>query len=513
MKKSSYIFIFLCFIPLLIWRDFTPNNELKYLSIADEAIRNGHFFTFWNHNTIYADKPPLYFWIIMLGKWLLGDHYMFFLGLFSLIPALVIVKIMDTWVKPTLLPIYLNSAGITLMTTGLFVGSAIVLRMDMLMCMFITLALYTFYKIYSGVYTKKDPLKLPVFIFLAVFSKGPVGLLVPLISIVSFLIIKKQISKINQYLGWKQWSIFLGLCVIWFTAVYSEGGKSYLYNLLFHQTINRAVDAFDHKAPWWYYLKTISYMLAPWTLFYLITIITGVKKQLINTDLKKFFLTIIVITFITLSLFSAKLDIYLLPIYPFITYLTFTLLPGLNKKFISIGIAIPTLLLTLALPSLWIASSYTSVSIPQTTIFLITTLILTLFSIYTLYNLWQKRLIRATNSLSTGIFLTILSGSLAISGLNQYLGLRKICQKAETIAYENGIKNYYYFQFRSGENIDVYLKQEIHKIDISHLNSLLDKQKFILFVKNKDKIRNSNLNNILMNRKSYIVGNYSIVIF
>lgn len=103
MKKSSYIFIFLCFIPLLIWRDFTPNNELKYLSIADEAIRNGHFFTFWNHNTIYADKPPLYFWIIMLGKWLFGDHYMLFLGLFSLIPALVIVKIMDTWVKPTLL--------------------------------------------------------------------------------------------------------------------------------------------------------------------------------------------------------------------------------------------------------------------------------------------------------------------------------------------------------------------------------------------------------------------------
>lgn len=79
--------------------------------------------------------------------------------------------------------------------------------------------------------------------------------------------------------------------------------------------------------------------------------------------------------------------------------------------------------------------------------------------------------------------------------------------KAATIACENGIENYYYFQFRSGENIDVYLKQEIHKIDIPHLNSLLDKQKFILFVKNKDKIRNSNLNNILMNRKSYIVGN------
>ena len=64
MKIPKYFCFLLFFIPLLSLRDFTPNNELKYLSIADEAIRNSHFFAFWNHGAAYADKPPLYLWIV-----------------------------------------------------------------------------------------------------------------------------------------------------------------------------------------------------------------------------------------------------------------------------------------------------------------------------------------------------------------------------------------------------------------------------------------------------------------
>lgn len=40
------LFIFSCFILLFIFRDFTPNNELKYLSIADEAIPTDVFLHF-----------------------------------------------------------------------------------------------------------------------------------------------------------------------------------------------------------------------------------------------------------------------------------------------------------------------------------------------------------------------------------------------------------------------------------------------------------------------------------
>lgn len=96
----------------------------------------------------------------------------------------------------------------------------------------------------------------------------------------------------------------------------SRRGKTYLNNLLFHQTINRAVDSFHHKEPFWYYLKTIWYSLAPWTLFYVVVLLIGIRKHLYNNDIKQLFLTILLTGFVVLSFSSAKLDIYLYPYSP-----------------------------------------------------------------------------------------------------------------------------------------------------------------------------------------------------
>ena len=69
-KKDIYLllFWFIALLPIIILRDFTPTNELRYLSIVDEALLNGDIFTFTNQGEIYADKPPLHFWFMMFGK-------------------------------------------------------------------------------------------------------------------------------------------------------------------------------------------------------------------------------------------------------------------------------------------------------------------------------------------------------------------------------------------------------------------------------------------------------------
>ena len=76
MRTKYFILFAVVMIPLFLLRDFTPDNELRYLSIADEALRNGTFFTFYNHGLAYADKPPLYLWIVMAGRLLFGTHSM-----------------------------------------------------------------------------------------------------------------------------------------------------------------------------------------------------------------------------------------------------------------------------------------------------------------------------------------------------------------------------------------------------------------------------------------------------
>lgn len=77
MKRYGlYIAVLIAVLPIIILRDYTPDNELRYLSIADEALSNGNIFAFYNQGIPYADKPPLYIWIVMLGKIIFGTHRM-----------------------------------------------------------------------------------------------------------------------------------------------------------------------------------------------------------------------------------------------------------------------------------------------------------------------------------------------------------------------------------------------------------------------------------------------------
>ena len=115
-----YILYLVAVLPVFIFRDFTPDNELRYLSIADEALRNGSIFTFTTHGIIYADKPPLYLWIVMLGKTLFGYHNLLFLGLFSFFPALVVIRVMDRWVKSAMPENERLLAQLMLLTSAFF---------------------------------------------------------------------------------------------------------------------------------------------------------------------------------------------------------------------------------------------------------------------------------------------------------------------------------------------------------------------------------------------------------
>lgn len=106
-------------LPLVMLRDYTPSNELRYLSIADEAMRNHTFFTFYNHGEVYADKPPLYFWALMLCKWLVGGYKMWMLALFSLLPAIGILRVMDHWVREEMDGEHRSLAMLMLLSSGL----------------------------------------------------------------------------------------------------------------------------------------------------------------------------------------------------------------------------------------------------------------------------------------------------------------------------------------------------------------------------------------------------------
>ena len=248
IEKYLPLLALIAFLPIMILRDFSVSNELRYLSIADEALLNGDWFTFTNNGVVYADKPPLYLWIVMLGKALFGQHCMWFISLFSLIPALITMRVMRNWlVKECPLPDkgWILTSQLMLITCGLFLGLNVFARMDTLMTLFIVLALHTFFKMFRGEGNfKTQSFLFGLYTFLAIFTKGPVGILMPLLCPLVFLLYKREARSFFHYWNWRMFLTVVVLCGAWFLCVYLEDRNTdYLQNLLFHQTAGRAVDA------------------------------------------------------------------------------------------------------------------------------------------------------------------------------------------------------------------------------------------------------------------------------
>ena len=471
---TVFVFCAVCLLPMMAMRDFTPSNELRYLSIADEAIANGHLFAFYNHGIPYADKPPLYFWIVMLCRLLFGHHSCLALSMFSLIPAFAIVGIMDRWVmKGKSAMNRMSVAGMTL-TCVMFLGTMVVLRMDMLMCLFIVLALWTFYRMYTGEGSRRqDSLTLPLWIFLALFTKGPVGLLMPPLAIAVFLAVKRDWKGFRKYLGLKTWGIIAALSAVWLTCVWLEGGPEYINNLLFKQTVGRAVNAFTHARPFWFYLVTLLWCLAPYTLLLIGSFMAsllpvrkaGAEK---SSDLEILFLCTIISTAAMLSSVSSKLPIYLVPVLPFCVYLFPTVLDRIGERGWmrwSVGI-FQILLLCAGIATLLFLSG--SVTIPAAASLqdeysfareapvVNAVILLTLANAMGTWFLIKRKSVNIpVLLLSAGLFLAAFSASAVLRDLNPYIGYGSICSRVP-----EGTDVATIFLHRP-ENIDVYTGRQI----------------------------------------------------
>lgn len=486
---AVFLFTIICLIPEMLMRDFTPSNELRYLSIADEALEGGNFFAFFNHGAAYADKPPLYLWIVMLCKTLTGGHSVLALTLFSILPAFVIVWLMDRWVMSKASVSDRMAMAMMLLTCVMFLGTAVVIRMDMLMCMFIALALFTFWRMYElrmdgepdggdAVVYKKCSWLLPVWIFMALFTKGPVGLLVPPVSIVVFLIAKRKWRDIGKYLGLKTWGVIAALCAIWFICVFFDGGMEYLDNLLFKQTMGRAVKAFTHSRPFWFYAVAILWCIAPYTFILVGGLVESVwpsgknkaeiPAESVRSDLEIFFLCIIGSTFVMLSSFSSKLPVYLVPMFPFVVYL-FPLVSSRKgtRRWLVWAIAVPAAIMSLAaLVSMLVLAGIVNVNalVPELYEYNFafsgaTKIAAALLFIGNLLAFWFLFRRRQWNlpvfMMGASLLLMIYAASGVLVKANPYMGYREVCQDVP-----EGTEVVTLFVHRP-ENMDVYLGRQI----------------------------------------------------
>ena len=320
---------------------------------------------------------------------------------------------------------------------------------------------------------RQDSLTLPLWIFLALFTKGPVGLLMPPLAIAVFLAVKRDWKGFRKYLGLKTWGIIAALSAVWLTCVWLEGGPEYINNLLFKQTVGRAVNAFTHARPFWFYLVTLLWCLAPYTLLLIGSFMAsllpvrkaGAEK---SSDLEILFLCTIISTVAMLSSFSSKLPIYLVPVFPFCVYLFPTVLDRIGERGWmrwSVGI-FQILLLCAGIATLLFLSG--SVTIPAAACLLDeysfvreapvvnAVILLTLANAMGTWFLIKRKSVNIPALLlSAGLFLAAFSASAVLRDLNPYIGYGSICSRVP-----EGTDVATIFLHRP-ENIDVYTGRQI----------------------------------------------------
>lgn len=397
-RDNRWIYILIGYaialMPILLLRDLTPDNEARYLSIVDDALSNGTFFTFRFEGEIYADKPPFFFWLMMLSKLACGGYCPWLMiVLFALLPGLATVWIMDRWLADDVAPKWRTPATMMLLTSAFFLASVVVLRMDMLMTMFIVLSLRSFWRIRQQEgNVGLERWLFPVYLFMALFTKGPIGILMPLCGTVAFLAVSGELKQIGRYWGWRTWGVLLGLCAVWFGCVYAEGGWAYLDNMLFHQTVGRAVNSFRHDHSAFYYCGAIWYILFPWSIAVIGCMLASLWPKERRTDMQRFMLTMSIATFIMLSCISSKLQVYMLPAIPFFTYSAILALPRYGGNvWIRAGLTVPAVGYVLALPGIIVTARIDGLAFLGSGFFYAAACVLTVSGIWALTRLWGAK--------------------------------------------------------------------------------------------------------------------------
>jgi hypothetical protein len=131
----------------------------------------------------------------------------------------------------------------------------------------------------------------------------------------------------------------------------------------------------------------------------------------------------VIASFVLLSAISAKLPIYLLPVFPFAVFLAMSVLPLFDgRRWLKLSIAIPAILLGLALPAVVVAMFFVDSPVLRMVSIGMAAACLSVSGIRTVCLLYvDASLTRSLRTLAAGMLAALFFIGLAMPGLHQFL--------------------------------------------------------------------------------------------
>jgi 4-amino-4-deoxy-L-arabinose transferase-like glycosyltransferase len=290
--------------------------EARYALVAREMLQGGHWLLPHLGGHVYPDKPPLFFWAIALISALGSGVSEWTARLPTAIAAVGVCLLTYGMGTRLFTPAAGVAAALVLATSAGFFWSGRQALPDMLLTLWTTGAWWAWWEWMVAERWRAAPLA-GLCMGLATLTKGPVGLLLPTLTAAAFSLVQKE----RRWLRWRElgWcgGAYLVVTLAWYLPAVGQGGLAYAEATLLHHSLERYVRAWEHTAPWYFYLGAFPAEFLPWTLFLPQALWHCGRQPRGQAGAGWWFaacwLATVVVFF---SLSSGKRDIYILPAFP-----------------------------------------------------------------------------------------------------------------------------------------------------------------------------------------------------
>jgi 4-amino-4-deoxy-L-arabinose transferase-like glycosyltransferase len=302
MRRAPAIALAIVLFSILLspWRrELYVGDETKYSQVVRE-MRAGSFFLPTLEGSPFTHKPPLHFWAVDLLTYVFGVFSIWPFVIPSLVSFGLLLWLMHRFGGPL--------AAFVCGTSLLMWGSAQTARMDVAFAALLALAAFRIYRADGAL-----PLSAGVATGFAFLVKGPMAPVIVLALFAFESIRRRRKPTAKDALALLP---MLLLPLLWLVPAVLIGGEAFWKEIFYKQTVGRAVGAWVHKSPPWFYFARAPLTLLPW---FFLAVAALVRRRF--DDRARFAISWMLAVLVPYSLLSSKLDVYMIAMLPAVALL------------------------------------------------------------------------------------------------------------------------------------------------------------------------------------------------
>lgn len=343
----------LALLPFLGLSDFNTKGEPREAVVAYTMLEHDDWILPVNNGGEMPYKPPFFHWCVAAASLLNGGIVNEYTSRLPSALALVAMSV----------SVFLFFARRRDTATGLLTAlvtftafeiyrAGMNCRVDMVLTALMVGAIISLYR-WGMDGMRRFPWAAILLMSCATLTKGPVGIILPCLSVGVFLLLR-GVPFFKAFIWLCLWGcLSLLIPLAWYAAAYARGGEEFL-DLVIEENFGRMTGTMayeSHLNPWWYNLVTLAAGLLPWTIAVVTALFVVPRKawgsavESLRTAWGRFrvwrhttppctllALTASVIIFLFYCIPASKRSVYLMPMYPFTAYFIAAMLTWMARR-------------------------------------------------------------------------------------------------------------------------------------------------------------------------------------